>query len=164
MSRRQALNNLVCWEEFKGEGYVYPVGPLGFVPHPRKESQRAALQYAYVQGSSCIIRERYIEITVRRKRLEKPRFWFNKPPKSSQALKYRTLRIDTYKHRKVVSSVVDKVPGLVLYDAGPAVDYRLIATTHLEKVRQGLITSRGDPIPEVSALSTPSTPSSPLVE
>ena len=101
---------------------------------------------------------------MRRKRLEKPRFWFNKPPKSSQALKYRTLRIDTYKHRKVVSSVVDKTPGLVLYDAGPAIDYQLIATTHLEKVRQGLITSRGDPIPEVSALSTPSTPSSPLVE
>ncbi len=164
MSRRQALNNLVCWEGFKGEGYVYSVGPLGYVPQPRKESQRAALQYAYVQGSSCIICERYIQITVRRKRLEKPRFWFKKPPKSSQALKYRTIRIDTYKHRRVVSSVVDKVSGLVLFDAGPAIDYQLIARTHLERVRQGLITSRGDPIPELSALSEPSTPSSPLVE
>ncbi len=63
-----------------------------------------------------------------------------------------------------MSSVVDKVQGLVLYDAGPAVGYQLIATTHLEKVRQGVITSRGDPIPEVSALSTPSTPSASLME
>ncbi len=164
MSRRQALFNLVCWQEYKGEDYVFPVGPLGYIPHPRKVSQGGALQYAYVQGSSCIIRERYIEITVRRKRLEKPRFWFNKPPKSSQALKYRTIRIDTYRHRKVVSSLVDKGPGLVLFDAGPAVDYQQIATTHLQRYKQGLITSRGDPVPIVSVLSQPSTPNSSVDE
>jgi hypothetical protein len=164
LSRRQALFNLVCWQEYKGEDYIYPVGPLGYIPHPRKVSQAGTLQYAYLQGSSCIIRERYLEITVRRKRLEKPRFWFHKPPKSSQALKYRTLRIDTYKHRKVVSSCIDRAPGLVLFDAGPVVDYQLIAATHLQRVREGLITSRGDPITQSPVLSQPSTPSSPLVE
>ncbi len=117
-----------------------------------------------MQGSSCSIRERYIEITVRRKRLEKPQFGFNKPPKSSQALKHRTIRIDNCRYRKVVSSLVDKTPGLVLFDACPAADYQQIAIIHLQRYRQELITSRGDPVPTISVLSEPSTPNSSVDE
>jgi hypothetical protein len=62
-------------------------------------------------------------------------------------------------------NLVDKTPGLNLFDAGPAIDYQQIATTHLQRYKQGrLITSRGDPVPIVSVLSEPSTPNSSVDE
>ncbi len=64
----------------------------------------------------------------------------------------------------MVSSLVDKTPGLVQFDAGPAVDYQQIATTQLQRYKQGLITSRGDPVPTISVLSEPSTPNSSVDE
>ena len=51
--------------------------------------------------------------------------------------------------------------GRVLYDAGPLVDYNVIALEHIARYEAGEINSRGDPLtPNPSVSSTPSTPDS----
>ncbi len=67
--------------------------------------------------------DRYITISVPRNKLEKTRFWYNKPVKGSQALKFRTIKIDTKHYRKFVLQTTDRSTGRVLYDADPVVDY-----------------------------------------
>ncbi len=53
--------------------------------------------------------------------------------------------------------------GHVLYDAGPLVDYNIIALEHIARYEAGEINSRGDTLPPVPSVnSTPSTPDSVL--
>jgi hypothetical protein len=58
LSRHQVLDNLVQWEKHRGEGYIFPIGHCGFVPHPRKESLGASLSFVRIQGESYIVRGR----------------------------------------------------------------------------------------------------------
>ncbi len=122
---RQALDNLIQW--YKLDGAVPPIGPLGFVPHPRKQSLAASLGFVKVLNETVLVVNRYIRIKLRRLKFKRSRFWFRESKYKSSRLTARFIKIDTHTCRRRVGDGIVATKGRVLYDAGPLVDYNAIA-------------------------------------
>jgi hypothetical protein len=135
------------------------IGPLGFVPHPKKQSLSSSLGFVRVLNETVFVVERYIKIKLRRLKFRKSRFLFRQSNRKPSCLTFRLIRIDTHTCRRRVGDGIVAAKGRVLYDAGPLVDYNAIALEHIERYEAGGINSRGDPLPPVPEVdSTPSTP------
>ena len=160
--RRQALDNIIQW--YKLDSVSLPhIGPLGFVPHPRKQSLSSSLGFVRVLNETVFVVERYIKIKLRRLKFRKFRFLFRRSNRKPSRLTFRLIRIDTHTCRRRVGDGIVAAKGRVLYDAGSLVDYNAIALEHIERYEAGEINSRGDPLPPTLAVdSTPSTPDSVL--
>ena len=105
--------------------------------------------------------ERYIKIKLRRLKYRKSRFLFRRSNRKPSRLTSRLIRIDTHTCRRRVGDGIVATKGRVLYDAGPLVDYNVIALDHIERYEAGEINSRGDPLTTPPLVtSTPSTPDS----
>ncbi len=137
------------------------IGLLGFVLHPRKQSLASSLGFVRVLNKTVLVTKRYIRIKLSRLKFKRSRFWFRKSSHKSSRLTTRFIRIDTHTCRRRVGDGIVATKGRVLYDAGPLVDYNVIALEHIERYEAGEINSRGDPLPSIPTVdSTPSTPDS----
>ena len=158
--RRQALDNVIQWHKLDGVNLPH-IGPLGLVPHPKKLSLTSSLGFVRVLNEIVFVVERYIKIKLRRLKYRKSRFLFRQSDRKPSRLTSRLIRIDTHTCRRRVGDGIVATKGRVLYDAGPLVDYNVIAIEHIARYEAGEINSRGDPLtspPSVS--STPSLPDS----
>ena len=158
--RRQALDNIIQWYKLDGVNLPH-IGPLGFVPHPRKQSLASSLGFVRVFNETVFVVERYIRIKLRRLKYRKSRFLFRQSNRKSSRLTSRLLRIDTHTCRRRVGDGIVATKGRVPCDAGPLVDFNAIALEHIERYEAGEINSRGDSLtPSPLVTSTPSTPDS----
>ena len=158
--RRQALDNIIQWYKLDGVNLPH-IGPLGFVPHPRKQSLSSSLGFVRVLNETVFVVERYIKIKLRRLKYRKSRFLFRRSNRKPSRLTSRLIRIDTHTCRRRVGDGIVATQGRVLYDAGPLVDFNAIALEHIERYEAGEINSRGDPLTTPPLVtSTPSTPDS----
>lgn len=139
------MHNLTVFEE---EGRTFTVGPCGYVPHPRKLSLCSSLQFVRILGQQYIVKDKLICIYIPRQRCKRRKsFWITKPKRQSTRYQLSIKTIDTHKRRVVLGDGITATCNSVLYDAGCVVDWNLIATAHLERVRLGITNTYGDYLP-----------------